>query len=110
MRPLCALTRRRSSDKLFARVAKSSAIRSNRWPIIAGAARVSFPILENGKQTIQFGKALGVASMLGLDLSIRRERRGAMSESLKVLQGGVLVGALDKGNSEPFYGFTYDEA
>ncbi len=31
-----------------------------------------------------------------------------MSESLKVLQGGVLVGALDKGNSEPFYGFTYD--
>ena len=26
-----------------------------------------------------------------------------MSESLKVLQGGVLVGALDKGNSEPFY-------
>ena len=33
-----------------------------------------------------------------------------MSESLKVLQGGVLVGALDKGNSEPFHGFTYDEA
>lgn len=33
-----------------------------------------------------------------------------MSESLKVLQGGVLVGALDKCNSEPFYGFTYDEA
>ena len=33
-----------------------------------------------------------------------------MSESLKVLQGGVLVGALDKGDSEPFYGFTYDEA
>lgn len=26
--------------------------------------------LENGKETIQFGKALGVASMLGLDLSI----------------------------------------
>ena len=26
-----------------------------------------------------------------------------MSESLKVLQGGVLVGALDKGDSEPFY-------
>ena len=33
-----------------------------------------------------------------------------MSESLKAIQGGVLVGALDKGNSEPFYGFTYDEA
>ena len=33
-----------------------------------------------------------------------------MSESLKVLQGGVLVGALDKGKSEPLYGFTYDEA
>ena len=65
--------------------------------------------LENGKETIQFGKALGVASMLGLDLSID-VRGGAMSESLKVLQGGVLVGALDKGNSEPFYGFTYDEA
>ena len=26
--------------------------------------------LENGKETIQFGKALVVASMLGLDLSI----------------------------------------
>ena len=33
-----------------------------------------------------------------------------MSEPLKVFQGGALVGALDKGDSEPFYGFTYDEA
>lgn len=31
--------------------------------------------LENGKETIQFGKALDVASMLGLDLSI--DVRGA---------------------------------
>ena len=33
-----------------------------------------------------------------------------MNESLKVLQGGILVGALDKGDGEPFYGFTYDAA
>lgn len=33
-----------------------------------------------------------------------------MSELLNVFQGGVLVGSLDKGDGEPFYGFTYDEA
>ena len=29
---------------------------------------------------------------------------------LKCFRGGILVGALDKGDGEPFYGFTYDEA
>lgn len=33
-----------------------------------------------------------------------------MSDLLRVYKGGVLVGALDKGDGEPFYGFTYDEA
>lgn len=33
-----------------------------------------------------------------------------MSDLLKVFKGGVLVGVLDKGDSEPFYGFTYDES
>ena len=33
-----------------------------------------------------------------------------MSDLLRVYKGGVLVGVLDKGDSEPFYGFTYDEA
>lgn len=31
-----------------------------------------------------------------------------MSERLKVFQGNALVGILDRGDSEPFYGFTYD--
>ncbi len=33
-----------------------------------------------------------------------------MSDLLRVYKGGVLVGVLDKGDGEPFYGFTYDEA
>lgn len=33
-----------------------------------------------------------------------------MSDLLKVFKGGVLVGVLDKGDSEPFYGFAYDES
>lgn len=33
-----------------------------------------------------------------------------MSDLLKAFKGGVLVGVLDKGDSEPFYGFTYDES
>lgn len=33
-----------------------------------------------------------------------------MSDLLRVCKGGVLVGVLDKGDGEPFYGFTYDEA
>ena len=33
-----------------------------------------------------------------------------MSELLNVFQGGVLVGSLEKGDGEPFYGFTYDDA
>lgn len=33
-----------------------------------------------------------------------------MSDLLRVYKGGALVGVLDKGDGEPFYGFTYDEA
>lgn len=33
-----------------------------------------------------------------------------MSDLLRVYKGGVLVGVLGKGDGEPFYGFTYDEA
>ena len=33
-----------------------------------------------------------------------------MSDLLRVYKGGVLVGVLDKGDGEPFYGFNYDEA
>lgn len=40
----------------------------------------------------------------------RRERGSAVSDLLRVYKGGVLVGVLDKGDGEPFYGFTYDEA
>ena len=33
-----------------------------------------------------------------------------MSDLLRVYKGGVLVGVLDKGDVDPFYCFTYDEA
>lgn len=65
----------KARDKLFVRVAKSSAIRSKRWQSIAGCGTRFISDLENGKETIQFGKTLDVASMLGLDLSI--DVRGA---------------------------------